>query len=116
MKRETKRQIKSKVKIVNTTTVEIDIFIISNHLGKIRAINHNNSVHNRVEIAEEPIPIQEERPAVPQVAKNAITAAKSDISQNTASLKQSQNNKSTGSILITYHGRQTAGIKPFGIK
>ena len=79
-------QIKSKVKTFNTTTVEIDI-LISNHLGKTREINHNNSVHNRVEIAEEPIPIQEERPAVPQVEKNAITVAKSDIFQNTASPK-----------------------------
>ena len=58
-------------------------------------------MHNRVEIAEEPIPIQEERPAVRQMEKNAITVAKSDIFQNTASPKQRQNNRSTGSILIT---------------
>ena len=50
-------------------------------------------MHNRVEIAEDPIPIQEERQAVPQVGKNALTVAKSDIFQNTASPKQSQNKK-----------------------
>ena len=61
--------------------------------GKTREINHSNSVHNRVEIAEEPIPIKEERPAFPQVEMNAITVAKSDIFQNTASPQQSQNNR-----------------------